>query len=542
VVPFLVVAGVAGTTSLLLRGHRTWSTATALVGLAAMVVLGGGIGSGVSIDFGGTRIVGSEWLRLYAVLASVVGLALVLLDWTALHEPDVPGAIVLGLGAAVLALGLVDPGLAVGAATAAGLVGVLVAAPFTAVARSASVGSRELRGLAIAGGLGIAAIAWLGRPLGEIDPGRVVGIAYLAVAMAAAIRLGAIPFHLSAARTADAAPGVALPLLLAWLPGAFAAVALVWVDRSVASLVIPLVTERGLVAAVGAATIILGLVAAWIQDDLEHVVGYTIVAGGGYLVLGLATLDPAVGDPTRRWLLALAVAGSALGAWVVAIHAGFRTRRLPELAGWARRSPVLGASLVLIAVAMIGWPAMSAWQARAAIAAGSLPGPIAALIIVTPLAGLAVFGRILMVGLQPVEGVVRAGRGERPLWPAGVARRQEIANGANALRPRGGAARATSIVLPPRIRQVAAAAHANRSPLASVIVAAVAALAVVVAMGGFGIAGAGASVPAEIGARPSELPIVAGSPPPEASFEPVPSRTSEPGVTFEPVPSVDEAS
>lgn len=540
-VPFLVVAGVAGTISLLLRGHGVWSTAAALLGLVAMVVLAGGIGSGASIDFGGTRLVGSEWLRLYAVLGSVVGLALVLLDATALHEPDAPGSIVLGLGVAVLALGLADPGLAVGAATAAGLVGVLVTAPFGAAGRSASVGSRELRALAIAGGLGIAAIAWLGRPLGDAGPGPVLGIAYLAVAVAAAIRLGTIPFHLSAARVADSAPGVALPLLLAWLPGAFAAVALVWVDRSVASLAIPLTTERGLVAAVGAATIILGVVAAWIQDDLEHVVGYAIVAGGGYLVLGLATLDPGVGDATRRWLLVLAVAGSALGAWVVAIHGGFRTRRLPELAGWARRSPVLGASLVLIAVATIGWPAMSGWEARASIAAGSLPGPIAALIVITPLAGLAVFGRILLVGLQPIGAAVRAGRGERPLWPVAGPARAEIDGAGDLHRPKAGVGRRSSFALPPQARRIATAARANRSPLASVIVVAMAALAVVLSMGGLGSAGAGSSIPAEVGARPSEDVVVGASPTAAASVEAAPAGSTEPEVTFEPVPSLGEA-
>ena len=121
-----------------------------------------------------------------------------------------------------------------------------------AAARSAFVGARELRALAIAGALAIGATAWIARPLGELSAvPEVLGLAYLAFAAAVAIRLGAIPFHLWAARVADAAPGIALPLLTAWGPAAFAAVALVWIDRSVAPLALPIGVALGLV--IGAA-------------------------------------------------------------------------------------------------------------------------------------------------------------------------------------------------------------------------------------------------------------------------------------------------
>ena len=248
------------------------------------------------------------------------------------------------------------------------------------------------------------------------------GAAYLAFATAVAIRFGAIPFHLWAARVADAAPGVALPLLMAWGPAAFAAVALVWIDQSVAPLVLPFGTERTLIAAVGAASVVLGLVAALVQDDLEHVVGYTIVADAGLVVLGLAVLDPAIWEPVRTWILIFVVARSALAAWVVALHGGFESRRLPELAGWARRTPVLAVGLVGIAVATIGWPGLTAWEARAAIADLSLPSVLAIIVTIAPLAGLAIYGRIL-ADRAPAGRVRRSGpaaasgRRGRRRWP-----------------------------------------------------------------------------------------------------------------------------
>ena len=135
-------------------------------------------------------------------------------------------------------------GVAVVAATAGGLAGILVAAPVGAAARAAFVGVRELRALAIAGALAIIATAWLARPTDDlIAVPAVFGFAYLAFALAVAIRFGAIPFHLWAARVADAAPGVALPLLLAWGPAAFAAVALC-LDRPVGRAARPAVEQR----------------------------------------------------------------------------------------------------------------------------------------------------------------------------------------------------------------------------------------------------------------------------------------------------------
>ena len=260
----------------------------------------------------------------------------------------------------------------------AGLAGILVAAPVGAAARAAFVGVRELRALALAGALAIVATAWLARPLGDlIAAPAVFGLAYVAFAVAVAIRFGAIPFHLWAARVADAAPGVALPLLLAWGPAAFAAVALTWIDQSVAPLALDLGGERALIATIGAVSVVLGIIAAWIQDDLEHVVGYTIVADAGFVVLGLAAFDPAVWEPSRTWILVFVVGRSAFAAWAVAIHGGFGTRRLPELGGWARRAPVLALALVVIAVASVGWPGLVAWQARAELSGLSLPAWLA---------------------------------------------------------------------------------------------------------------------------------------------------------------------
>ena len=538
VVPFLAIGAAAGTISLLVRWHRGWSTTIALAGLLTMAVVGSMIGSTATVAIGGSQLAGSDWLRLYAILGSVVGLLLVLVDVTAVHEPDVPGVIVLGLAAAVLALAATDPAVAILAATAGGLAGILVAAPIGAATRAAFVGTRELRAVAVAGTLAIVSAAWIARPLaGLVAAPAVFGIAYLAFAVAVAVRFGAIPFHLWAARVADSAPGVALPLLMAWGPAAFAAVALVWIDQSVAPLALPLSTERALIGAIGALSVVLGLVAASIQDDLEHVVGYTIVADAGFVVLGLAVLDPAIWEPVRTWLLLFVVGRSALAAWVVAIDGGFRTRRIPELAGWARRAPLLGVGLCVIAVATVGWPGIAVWDSRAAIARLALGNVLGLIVTAAPIAGLLIYGRILLVGLGPASPAVRDGRGERPGWPAvpprrPVAGRGRFERGVERIEQVGGGALDVIWTLP-------AAARWNRMPVASVVVLVLAGLAGVVAGGGLGVPAAARAVPAvvepgpgEPGSEPGSSVAPGGSAPP-IDQEPAGSGTA--GLTFEPV-------
>lgn len=529
---FLGIAALSGTASLLVRGHRRWSTTFAVAGLVLMAAAASMMESSAAIRIGGTVLASSDWLRLYALLGSVVGLLLVAVDAAALHEPDVPGTLVLGIGAAVLALALPDPGIAVVAATAGGLAGILVAAPVGAAARAAFVGVRELRALAVAGALAIIATAWLARPLDDlIAVPAVFGLAYLAFAMAVAIRFGAIPFHLWAARVADAAPGVALPLLMVWGPAAFAAVALVWIDQSVAPLALPLGNERSVIAAIGAVGVVLGIVAAWIQDDLEHVVGYTIAADAGFVVLGLAGLDPGVWEPSRIWLIVFVVGRSAFAAWVVAIHGGFGTRRLPELAGWARRAPGLALALVVIAVAAVGWPGLVAWQARSALAHLALPDVLAILVSAAPLAAAAIYGRILWIGLQATGSAVGAGRSERPAWPTPRPQRPMVGvSGVERFLEHVSHAFAATLDV---LWALPAATRLNRMPLASLAVLALAGLAFAVSGGGLGVPQAARAVPVIPETGPGVAPTTRPSASPVPSSPATPAPT--PGFTFQPI-------
>ena len=141
-----------------------------------------------------------------------------------------------------------------------------------------------------------------------------------------------------------------------------------------------------LVIVVAAATLVLGAVGAWLQDDLEHVVGYSIVQDAGFVLLGLAVGGSAAHEATRSWLLILVAAKTAFATWAIVVQGRFHTARLPELDGWVRRSPLLGVALVGIVVATLGLPGLLAWNVRSSLVQGATGGPLRYVLLAAGLA------------------------------------------------------------------------------------------------------------------------------------------------------------
>src|SRR6185503_6683478 len=194
----------------------------ALVGLMAAIVAGVAMDPAQTLVIGGAGLATSAYLRLFLILGSVVALGLTVAGLASGTRRDAPAVTLTILGSAALTLALVDPRLAVLAATTGGLFGVLITLTPRDGRVGATVGILETRA--------VAATAWLGRDLSQLDAQPVVfGLAYLAFAVAVAMRFGAIPFHLWAARLSDVVPEAALPILTAIAPASLAVVALAWV-------------------------------------------------------------------------------------------------------------------------------------------------------------------------------------------------------------------------------------------------------------------------------------------------------------------------
>jgi hypothetical protein len=342
-----------------------------------------------------------------------------------------------------LALALPDPTIAVLAAAGGGLAGVLVTLVAPIDERGAQVGARELRAVAVAGALGLIAVSVLDRSGDSaVAGGAAVGLAFLAMVVAVALRFGAIPFHAWAGRLSQSAPETALPLLLAWAPAGFAVVALAWTYDTLSpvagSLGVDLAAERALVIAIGSLSLLVGKFAAWIHDDVEHVVGYSIAQDSGLVVLALAASESGVWESARTWIIIFVLAKTAFAAWALALHATYATRRIDDLAGWARRSPVLAVAFVLIVVSTLGWPGSVAWSAREDIIRFAISDPLGTLVFLGALTSLIYYGRLVAIGLSAPSISVQDRAALRLRWPRSM---QGVAAGTGAARSRSGESR-----------------------------------------------------------------------------------------------------
>lgn len=512
VIPFLVISFAAAAGALLVRRRPGLSLAVGIGGLlaATLTALAMTPGSIVVLGTAG-QLETTQFNRFFLTMGCATGLVAVVLGLATAWQRNLPAAILGAFGALGLGLSIGDPIVAIIAILAGALVGSLVTIVAPVSTQDVRIASREFRAIAVAGVLALLGMAWIARPLGDLalEP-TVFGFAYLLVAVAASIRFGAIPFHLWAARLADSSTEVALPLLLAWTPAGFAVVALAWMDRSIAPLIVPLEVERGVVVAIGASSIVLGAVAAWLQDDLEHVVAYSIVQDAGFVILGLAILEPAAWQPTRTWLLIFVVVKTAFAAWAVAVRTRFGTRRIPELDGWLRRSPLLGAGLLLIALATIGLPGILAWDTRGRLVELSVTStPLRLLVTLGGLAAVTYYGRLALAGLRPAASRVRDAAGDRLVRPPVAAVDEGVVEQRSSVR---------------RGRMAADAWRLNRAPIAASAVLMLAVTAAVVAVGGLGVRQAAAvGVPEPMAT--TAAPVESSSPP---SFEPIPTGQPAP--------------
>jgi hypothetical protein len=387
------------------RRRPELSTPLGLCGLLVTTVAAIAIDPTDVVAIGTSGLATGAYLRLFLILGSVVGLGLAVAGAAGRTRPDVPAVTLATLGLGALTLGFTDPRLAVVAGTTGGLCGALLTFGSGLDRTGATIGVRDLRAVVVAGSLAIGATAWIGRDLSQLDaPPVVFGLAYLALAVAVAIRFGAIPFHLWAARLTDVVPDTALPVVTVLAAAPFAIVGLGWADGSIAPLLVDLGTERGVILAIAVASIVLAALAALVQDDIEHVVGYSIVGDAGVALLAIVALDAAAWGPARTWILALVVTRSAFAAWAGGLRVVFGTGRIVELRGWVVRSPLLAIAFGLTVLAGLGVPGLAAFEARSELVNLAVDGPLGLLVFVGTLAPLAYYGRLLSIGLGRPDG------------------------------------------------------------------------------------------------------------------------------------------
>jgi NADH-quinone oxidoreductase subunit N len=471
----------------------------AIGGLTAVlaVIVAAAIGAQDTVLLAGTVVAGSDGLRTVA-LAWAAGIVLLgLADALVGTGGATLGPALMGLGSGVLALSVADAGIgfalltAGGVATAVGPLAWLRGGGIEVV----TTGLRYLRPLAAAGLLGLLAVAWgasgagpfaASGPLGEADPALevAIGLGLLAVAVAVVIRLGGIPAHVWAARFVESGPIAAVPATLGWGAAAFAIVALGWVDVTVAPADAPLILERGVIGFLAAASVLLGGLAAILHDDIEHILGYSIVQDAGIALLAFAAVGPEGATAGRDWLVGMVAVKSGLAAWVLVTRSAFGARRLPELRGWARSSPLLATCLVIVIVGSVGLPGMATFDARSLLTGTALASPFDLFVLIAAFAPVAYLGRILLVGVDRMSDAARVAERTQPRL--------------RGIRPEGW----TGDSIQGFVRVLPVAVRANRFALAAVSALLVAVIGLGVAITGIGAAPADQSLDEPVGGIP----------------------------------------
>ena len=435
-----------------------------------------------SMLIGDVGLVVTPVVRAMAVAWSAALAVLALLELGVGGRPTVIGPSLIGLGVAGLALATRDPASSMAALAAGGVAGVVVPGIHgwlegTASASRLATTSRGALAVLGSGLIALLAIAWGASPAGPLGGAGIVepdgsirlalGLALLVMVIAVAVRCGLIPFHVWAARFMDGVSPLAIPGVFAWGSAAFVLTALDWSQVALGPDAAGDI-ERLLIIALGLFSVVLGGLAAMLHDDIEHVLGYSILQDAGVAVLAFASLQPEAAAAARNWLVASATVKTALAGWAGVVRATYGGHRLAELDGWARRSPVLGVAFVIILGAAIGLPGMALYDARSDLIAGSMPGLGVILALFVAVMPAIYFGRVAAAGLAPVSPAIAGGPSGRPRWSGG---RTAGWSGGPALQA---------------VRAIPAEFRANRAPLMALGVLGLALMALATAIGGAG--------------------------------------------------------
>lgn len=501
--PFLAAALAGALLALALRERRWLGSVVGIGAVAVALVVLAASTPGPVLEIGGGALALTGYARVLLGVGLAAGLGVLVVGRLAAWDAVAPAVVLVVAGGLGLALGVAGAvaGLLVAGATAALAGAVALAQPATPL-RVGALG-RELRGAAAATAVGLVAMSLAPEAIGglAVQP-QIAGLAAIAAGVALGHRLGAIPLHARVARLTDAAPPSALPALLALLPAGWAVVFLAWGPATLGPAAPVLGWDGTLLILFGLTTLVLGGVAALLQDDLDRVVAYTIVLDAGVVILGFAALDPTAREAVRAWLVPFVASRAALVGWAIAFRAAFGTSRLSEARGWLRRAPALGAALVGIGVAAVGWPGLLVWDARTAAFQAATAGPALLVASVAALGPAVALARVLGTGLGRPEPRVASAAGELARVPAGL---RAAARAMRVKGSRGPALRAG-------LREVRPLLELNRTPLRALVVIVLAGLALLAAGGAFDLRGVASQpdLPIPVAAEPTpDLPPVA---------------------------------
>lgn len=175
------------------------------------------------------------------------------------------------------------------------------------------------------------------------------------------------------------------------------------------------------VAALAAASILIGNLAALAQGNVRRLLAYSAVSHAGALLLGVMAARVAGPGPLFYYALTYGLATAGAFGVIAVLESGGPCQRLEDLAGLWRRAPLLAACLFVFVLSLAGVPPLAGFFGKvfvftAAFRAGGLPAWLAAAALAFSAVGFYYYLRIL-------KQVLVAGPSQPapPARPAGIA-------------------------------------------------------------------------------------------------------------------------
>jgi formate hydrogenlyase subunit 3/multisubunit Na+/H+ antiporter MnhD subunit len=185
--------------------------------------------------------------------------------------------------------------------------------------------------------------------------------AFILFACAAFAKAGAMPFHSWIPDTAEHAP----TSVVAYLPASVDKLLGIYLLARVSLYLFNLTPGMQLlVLIVGAFTIIAAVMMALVQHDLKRLLSYHAVSQVGYMVLGVATLNPIGVAGGLFHMVNHAIYKGCLFLCAGSVENEEGTTDLDSLGGLARYMPITFVSCVLAALAISGIPPLNGFVSK----------------------------------------------------------------------------------------------------------------------------------------------------------------------------------
>jgi len=214
-----------------------------------------------------------------------------------------------------------------------------------------------------------------GAVLAAPHSGPLAAVALVMVLVAFGFKVAAAPFHLWAPDVYQGAPAPSAALIASAskLAGYGLFARLLWAGASGPSGTVTAAPGwLPVVAVLAGASLLLGNLVALAQTDLRRLLAYSAVAHAGALLLGVMTAGQAGPGPLVYYAATYGLASLGAFGVIAAVERAGGCRRLEDLAGLHRRSPLLAACLAVFVLSLAGIPPLAGFFGKFAVFAAAL--------------------------------------------------------------------------------------------------------------------------------------------------------------------------